>query len=205
VIADLPPGADGISLTLRPTDINAQAAVAVHEAYVVGLPEARTDLVSTAAKWTPDAKEASSRPQITTDAVLCDGNTYGPAVLQVPVGGEAPAEATGEWVVSLPEERAVVRGLIGLGADAPADSNVRVSLKLVGAEKEWPLISRLTIRAYAPGGDALQPSPRNWPAVVAVRVPDEARSGASRLVMSVSSDSTQPLECMIPSLFVCSG
>ncbi len=197
LIADIPAGADGVDLLVEALDDATPASLSVHEAFVVSVPEAVIDLVRTPAAWTPGAT-----PQAVSGAILCDGNAYGPTTLTLPMS--AGAEWTAEWPVSLPETDAVLRGLIGLAADAPVSSAAKVSLTLVGAEKEWPLMTNLEVKTYPPPDDGSAPSPRNWPAVVEVGLPGEAKGQECRVVMRVSASTDDPFTLVLPSLFACS-
>lgn len=144
-IVELPADAEAVEFILQAPDEATRARVDIREGWVVALPEAVAELARTAPTWTPQ----DPPPPVAGNPVLCDGCTYGPATLIVPVGGDAPAERQAEWPVGLPESPAMLRGLFGLTAAPPRGSAVTVALTLVAPERTWKLVGNLEITAPA--------------------------------------------------------
>jgi hypothetical protein len=199
IVADLPAEAGAVELILQAPDEAAPARVDVHEGWVVGLPETLADVVRTAATWAPEGPP----PPAAGNSLLCDGSTYGPAVLTVPVGGEAPATRHAEWPVAWPGSPAMLRGLFGLTADTPPGAVATVSLTLVAPERKWELIGNLEVTAQASDSDGASGSDRNRPAVVEVGLPAEAVGQECKLVMEVSAKPDQKVTLAVPCLRLC--
>jgi hypothetical protein len=198
VTADLPAEADAVEVILQAPEETA-ACVDIREGWVVGLPETLTDLVLTPATWTPEGPPLPAAG----NSVLADGCTYGPAVLTVPLGGEAPATRQAEWPVALPAAPAMIRGLLGLTADTPPDAVATVSLTLVAPERKWELMGNLEVTAHAPDADRANASDRNRPAVIEVGLPAEAAGQECKLVMEVSAKPDQKATLAVPCLRLC--
>ena len=128
---------------------------------------------------------------------------YGPAVLIVPMGGGAPEKWRAKWSIGSPATGAVLRGLIGLSADAPSGSTARVSLRLKGQQREWPLMTNLEIRARPGDADGAATSRRNWPAVVEAGLPAEASGQQCEVLMETATEATEEFSLAVPCLHVC--
>jgi len=186
IIADLPAAADAVEVSLQSLGETAPASMEVHEGWVVALPEVAAELARVTAAWTPpDAPLPAA-----ANCVLGDGCTYGPAVLTVPVGGDAPAERRAEWQVRVPEGRPMLRGLLGLTADAPAGAAVTVAVRLAAGERTWDLMANLEITAPMA------------PAVIEVGLPAEALGKDCQVVMEVSTKGDQQVSLAVPYLYV---
>ncbi len=203
VIADLPSAADGVELVVQALTEATPASVSIHEAWLVGLPEAVSDLVGTAPAWTPSPAEPAAAPRTMGAIVLYDGCTYGPAVLTLPVGGGAPNKWRAEWPVTVPEPGAMLRAVIGLGAEAVPGSKAKVSLKLIGAEHEWQLTDGLEVAAYEPERDDRQTTRSNLPAVVEAALPKEMSGKEGKVAMEVTGTGEQQFRVAVPYLRLC--
>lgn len=201
VVADLPAEAAGVDLVVQAVGDAAPASVSVHEAWVVGTPEPLSDLVQTAPSRTPAPAGSAAVPRTAAAVMLHDRHIYGPAVLTAMVGGDAPKGLRAEWPVGQPGPGAMLRGVIGLGADAPVGSTAKVSLQLTGREREWSLMKDLEIQVYPGGGSGTTRS--NRLAVVEVALPADVAGQECSVVMEVSADAEQAFSLAVPCLCIC--
>jgi len=182
-IIDVPASAEGIRVVVEaPTDRPAE--IDIEQAWLVGLPPVALDCVDD----TADGPSA-----------LLDGGCYGPRVLSVPLAGEAPDTWRREWPIAVPAGPTVLRGLIGFMAGAPAGARARVAIKLVGPDREWPLISNLEMEA-AGGGD----SAAMHPTVIEQPIPGDAAGTDATLVLEADgTPGTPSFRLAVPVLQVC--
>ncbi len=198
LIVELPAQAQAAELIVQAPP-GAAAVVDISEAWVVGLPRVTAELAHAAATWTPAAPAPA-----TGSAVLHDGCTYGPAVLTVPVGGDAPSTRQAAWEVTVPKGPAMLRGLFGLTADTLGSSRselhgeaVTVAVTLAVGEHTWRLVSNLEISAPAAADTA-----NGWPAVVETNIPAEALGQTCKVVLEVSTKSGKRATLAVPALFL---
>ncbi len=193
LIADLPAGSSVLELSVRPVDGAAPAAVGIHQAWLVPMAPTAVDLLKAAA-----ARDPETTPLEIAATTLADGCTYGPEVLTLPLGGDAPASCGAAWTVAVPQEGGVFRALLGLGADTPAGGAVTVGLKLSAGEREWPLVANLTLTASADPAD-------NRPAVLEVPIPAEAMGQECQVVLEAAAVEGTRCTPAVPCLRVCEG
>jgi hypothetical protein len=193
LVVDLPGEAQSADLTVQ-APAGATAVVDISEAWVVALPQVTAELAHAAATWTP----AAPTPPAFGSAALHDGCIYGPAVLTVPVGGDAPGRRQAAWMVLVPSGKAVLRGLFGLTADTPSGEAVTVAVTLTLGQQKWRLVSNLEISAPAATDTA-----NSWPAVVEAEIPAQALGQFCGAVLDVSTKSGKRATLAVPSLFIC--
>jgi Immune inhibitor A peptidase M6, catalytic domain len=201
VAVELPAETQTVELIVQAPSAATPARVDVRAGWVVGLPEAAAELWRATPTLTPDAPPLPAAGNLR----LGDGCTYGPAVLVVPVGGGAPSERRAEWRASLPESAAMLRGLFGLAADAPTGGAVTVALTLVAGERTWKLVENLDLTRHAPEPAGADASGRDWPAVIEVALPAEARGQQCTIAMDVSTKGDRETSLAVPYLSVCRG
>ncbi len=193
LIADVPAAMTELELTVRPADAVGPAAVSIHRAWLVPMAPTAVDPLEAAPARDPE--EVRLKTATTT---LADGCTYGPEVLTLPLGGDAPAGCRAEWTVAMPQRGGVFRALLGLGADTPVGGAATVGLKLSAAEREWPLVANLELRASEDRAD-------NWPAVLEAPIPAEAMGQECRLVLEAAAVNGSICTLGVPCLRVCEG
>jgi len=104
--------------------------------------------------------------------------------------------------VRVPDDGATLRGLIGLSHDAPAGCKAQVSLKLIGPEREWPLMSSLEVEAHARETDDRGTTRSNLPAVVEVVLPTEMKGEEGRIALKVTTTADEEFALAVPYLTV---
>lgn len=201
IVAEVPAATRDLELVIQAADPSDAARVLVDGAWLVGLPPLLMDLVGAAPDggWTPSPAEATATVGPPEPLALPGRYYYGPHVLALPLGRPACEGWRAEWLVRLPDSPAMLRGLIGIAADAPVGSSARVTLRLAGPEREWTLVGNVEVGAH-PDGDA---DGGNLPAVVEVPLPGEMRGQVGTFVMEAALTSDGAFRVAVPYLSIC--
>lgn len=183
VVVEVPAAAESVSVGVQASG-EQPAEVDVREAWLVGLPPTALDCVDTAAGG---------------PAALLDGGCYGPRVLSAALAGDAPVAWRQEWPARLPEQQAVLRGLVGFMADAPIGASARVTVRLVAPDREWPLVTNLDLQALAPHG-----GPVNQLAIIEQPIPADAAGAEASVVLEATAPAAEPgFRLALPALRIC--
>ena len=193
VVADLTGYCGDLTLSVRPVGKGATARIEIAEAWLVSIPVAEADLVTT--------KPATPSPWLPAQgpAALRDGLHYGPAVAQIPLGGASPKHWTGEWRVKTPDAASSLRALAGLAAECAAAGRARLTMTAEHDKRQWHLMRDLELRARRKD-DALH---ADLPAVIEAAVPAELRGREITLRLEASTAGDLPVVLAIPCLRVC--
>lgn len=198
-MVEVPGARADLDWTLQASGV-ASTRVLVEEAWLVGLPAILVDLADTAPPggWIPAQSQAGAAVTAGGTLRLRDGYAYGPRALALPLGGDSGASGwRAEWPLRLPEGPSVLRGLLGLAADAPAGSKATVALRLSGGERDWPLIENLALEV--PAGEGGQGT-REPSATIEVAVPRELARQEATLVLEVAAAGGVPCRLGLPHL-----
>ncbi len=175
LVADVPAGAGGVEIALA-ADPDGPARLELEQAWVVGLPTTVLDL-------TAEEPERS--------VVLRDGGAYGPRVLTVLLGGEARAPWRREAEVTAPAG-ATFRALIGFAAEAPEGARATVNVKLATTDREWPLLTNLTLEAQPDDRARGLEARANLLTVGETPIPTAAEGQTARLVVEITAPEGSP-------------
>lgn len=202
VVADMPATVAGMAVVVQAVGDSAPAELELDEIWLVGMPRTLIDLVGIPATspWAPVPAETKATVSAGGTIMLHDGCTYGPTALTLSVGGDAPSKWQAEWPVTVPESGAMLRALVGLGGDAEPGSKAKVSLKLIGAEREWQLMNGLEVVVYEPERDDRKTTRSNLPAVVEAALPKEMRGKEGKIAMEVTGTGDQEFRVAVPYL-----
>jgi len=189
VVAEIPAAVDDIDLVVRANG-DQPASVEIEQAWLVAMPPTVADF----AEGTP-----------VQSALLRDGGWYGPHVRTIPLSGDSPETWRGEWPVSVPAEPTTLHGLVGFLDDAPAGSKATVGIKLVTADKEWPLVANLEVEARPEDSDSRQTSRANLLTVLEAPLPSEVAGADAKLIVEATTAATEEgLRLAVPALRICS-
>jgi hypothetical protein len=200
LVVEVPVGERELDWGVRSDGGPGPTRVLVDEAWLVDLPVVLLDLASAPPPkgWAPTPAAAGASVVAGGTVPLRDGYSYGRRGWVLPLG--PAAGVTGwhaEWPVRLPDGPAVLRGLLGFVADAPAGSKARVALKLVGAVREWPLMANLEVAVPGADGSAVHPEPS---VVIEVPLPREAAGQEGALVLEVTAAAEVEARLGVPCL-----
>lgn len=125
---------------------------------------------------------------------LHDGIHYGPAVLALTLRGSDSDRQRAECLLPVPQEAQLLRAVVGLGAGAPPGAGAVVSVSVLRAEREWPLIRGLQIEAST----ASSPLP-----VIAAALPKEVCGRDAIVRVEATRRGDQPVVVGFSCLALC--